>query len=719
MLSVRSTDRYFFFRLYQILFGLYLAVHYYFVLHDCIEIFSNKGTIKDSAILPGYGKLPNILFYYDSPNFVFGYVLSLLVASIFLIIDFKCRLASLYLWYGLFCLFNRNPFISNPGLPFIGWILLSFVLIPEKRRNQFKLPKEIYYGFWLITALSYTISGIHKLQCPSWIDGTALEHVLSGVLARDNSLVKFLLMSDIGLKVNTWISLFGETTFLFFGLFENLRPFYWLLILGLHIGVILTVNFTDLTLGMLIAHLYLFDLDWIRKFRMIKFNWIKPALINLSFWTVISCVVLVDPIYSFLNNLKMNSFNAFIIMGLGMIFSIVLENIYPNYQLPESKNWYIWAIGINLFQLCSSIIGSYTYEKYLSNTFVKNNDDRLKLSDYVSPFFGGVIGQILNLWIFYWWHHLRHQINFLWVYIHQFHHSPKRIETLTSFFKHPIEIVIDSIIMSIIAYPLLGLTPESSIWMAIFSAFGEYFYHMNVKTPEWIGSIFQRPESHRIHHRQNARINCPNNSDNPLWDILNNTYENCTGRFDYTGFTDENKRLDIIKGKDIIKKTKSKSKIDWRTLSYYVLIVWGTLSCTLFLFQSPYSRLPMISMASPLPLVFSNYNGVETFSTEYVAKLEYSNCTKIVKLDRDIYKNLGGCYNKRNIYGAVFSYGPLFDENRKELINMRNSILNYAVCEPGLIIQEMGLGEPKNITIYTTSKTKGSKMDIWIMNVFC
>lgn len=31
----------------------------------------------------------------------------------------------------------------------------------------------------------------------------------------------------------------------------------------------------------------------------------------------------------------------------------------------------------------------------------------------------------------------------------------------------------------------------------------ELIYHWNINTPYWLGFIFQRPESHRIHHQEN------------------------------------------------------------------------------------------------------------------------------------------------------------------------------------------------------------------------
>ena len=67
------------------------------------------------------------------------------------------------------------------------------------------------------------------------------------------------------------------------------------------------------------------------------------------------------------------------------------------------------------------------------------------------------------------------------------------------------------------------------------------------------------------------------------------------------------------------------------------------------------------------------------------------------KLDSNKYNLLGGAYNRRNIYGAVFSHGPFFDT--KKLITIRQGILKYAVCDPGSIVHEFGLsGKIKSFT---------------------
>jgi sterol desaturase/sphingolipid hydroxylase (fatty acid hydroxylase superfamily) len=137
---------------------------------------------------------------------------------------------------------------------------------------------------------------------------------------------------------------------------------------------------------------------------------------------------------------------------------------------------------------------------------------------------GGLITYFILTFVYYWWHRWRHDINFLWLTMHQVHHSPQRIETITSFFKHPLEIVANSLITGAVTYVLLGMPVEAAAWSMVFQAWGEFFYHMNIKTPRWVGYFFQRPEMHRIHHERGKHYS--NFSDLPIWDMMFGTYKN-------------------------------------------------------------------------------------------------------------------------------------------------------------------------------------------------
>jgi len=101
----------------------------------------------------------------------------------------------------------------------------------------------------------------------------------------------------------------------------------------------------------------------------------------------------------------------------------------------------------------------------------------------------------------------------------------------------------DSILVAWIHYTVLGLSEDAMTYTAAFSCMGEFFYHMNIRTPEWLGYLIQRPESHRIHHLRDSQYLSRNYSDLPLWDMLFGTFENPPANTDWSklkfGFPEE------------------------------------------------------------------------------------------------------------------------------------------------------------------------------------
>lgn len=258
-------------RIFQFFFGFYLTCHFFQLIFHVEQLFSRHGMIADPKWNPTYGYFPNFIHLIDHSTLLLQFYLITLtcLAILFAFRLFSPRLISLFLWYGWASLLNRNVLISNPGIPYVGLLLLAFALITFEQGKDQKLQLDsqvfpwLYWGGWTLYALGYTISGLHKLQSPSWIDGTALKHVLQSPLSRDNFLCHFLLETHpIVLEASTWMSLIAEITFLPLGLFYHTRRFYWVAFLSLHLGVLMVVNFTDLTLGILVMHFFLFDPRW-------------------------------------------------------------------------------------------------------------------------------------------------------------------------------------------------------------------------------------------------------------------------------------------------------------------------------------------------------------------------------------------------------------------------------------------------------------------------
>ena len=261
------------FAIFRILFGLYLAIHFFDLIPYAAEIWSGSGNIPKPEILPTYGVFPNVLFWFTAPIFAKGFLGFLCLVSIFFMVGFWRRTSALVLWYGWACLLGRNPFIANPGIPFIGLLLLSCAIIPvgealsvstSKASEPWHMPFGIFQGVWCIMALGYTISGLHKCMSPSWVDGTAIIHLLNNPLGRDDILrTQLLSMPEILLRWNTWGVLALEILFAPLCLFSFTRKWTWLAMIGMHLGIVSLVNFADLTIGVLMVHLFTFDERWL------------------------------------------------------------------------------------------------------------------------------------------------------------------------------------------------------------------------------------------------------------------------------------------------------------------------------------------------------------------------------------------------------------------------------------------------------------------------
>lgn len=206
----------------------------------------------------------------------------------------------------------------------------------------------------------------------------------------------------------------------------------------------------------------------------------------------------------------------FILMVFALCF--VLERIYPGWRLPTVPSWTIRVLALNLVQLGVVVLAGFTWEIWFTQRSV------FHLSQHVSAAVGGLIAYLIATFVFYWWHRLRHENGFLWRTFHQIHHSPQRIEVITSFYKHPLEMTVNSIMGGLLVYALLGLSPAAGAVYTLCTALGEFFYHTSVRTPRWVGYVFQRPEMHRIHHQFGRHKN--NYGDIVFWDMMFGTYEN-------------------------------------------------------------------------------------------------------------------------------------------------------------------------------------------------
>ena len=263
--------------LYRAVFGGYLFVHYCGLVAWGPELFSSAGVLPNPWISPLARLFPNILVVWDSPGFV-QFVLILAAAmSVLFAIGLWDRVAAVTLWYVSTCLVDRNPLITNPALPFLGWLLLAHALLPKTPYLSLSVrDREDAAVRWRMP--------LGTLRCGLAIDGFGLylqraEQAWQSLMDRrkcsrshprrvrwqDLALLRdALLHVPAGfLRCVSWSALALEIGFAPLSLVRRARPWIWSGMCALHLSLFMLVAFPDLTAGMLIVHLFTFDPSWI------------------------------------------------------------------------------------------------------------------------------------------------------------------------------------------------------------------------------------------------------------------------------------------------------------------------------------------------------------------------------------------------------------------------------------------------------------------------
>ena len=128
----------------------------------------------------------------------------------------------------------------------------------------------------------------------------------------------------------------------------------------------------------------------------------------------------------------------------------------------------------------------------------------------------------------------------------------------------------------------------------------------------------------------------------------------------------------------------------------------------------------LVSTAAPLPLVFSAHDGLETFAQTYAITLHWTKTstprTKRIELDAPMYSKTEGSYNRRNIYGAIFSHGPIIA--RKSGVELINAVLSYGLCTPGTLLREFDL-DPNPTYFEVESRPYDPHQKLWKHTVRC
>jgi sterol desaturase/sphingolipid hydroxylase (fatty acid hydroxylase superfamily) len=225
---------------------------------------------------------------------------------------------------------------------------------------------------------------------------------------------------------------------------------------------------------------------------------------------------------------------------------MLVERFHPGRSVPKVRGWWARALLLNGAQALLMFLAGRWWDSW----FAAHRPWSWSLSG-MGPVAGALVGYVLHSFVYYWWHRWRHEVSFLWKWVHQVHHSPQRIEIITSFYKHPLEILLNSLLSSVVLYGAFGMTPEQVLGTMVLSGLAELWYHWNVRTAPWLGYIIQRPENHCVHHQEG--LHAYNYGDLPVFDMVFGTWKNPSTWQGACGFGGEQEQrlAEMLAGVDI------------------------------------------------------------------------------------------------------------------------------------------------------------------------
>lgn len=191
-------------------------------------------------------------------------LLAMMALSLLLASGQLRRWVALALW-GLWAVhLAMVPSSYNVSVPWVGWLLLAVALC-SPTAQAWQLPKGMAASSWLVAAVFYAVAGFGKLTSPAWLQGDAITYLLQHPLARQHFVTAALLkLPTTLLTAINWGVLLSEMAFAPLCCFHLGRQCAWWMMTLLHLGLLCCLNFTQLSLAMLLVQFWLWLVLWQR-----------------------------------------------------------------------------------------------------------------------------------------------------------------------------------------------------------------------------------------------------------------------------------------------------------------------------------------------------------------------------------------------------------------------------------------------------------------------
>ena len=171
---------------------------------------------------------------------------------------------------------------------------------------------------------------------------------------------------------------------------------------------------------------------------------------------------------------------------------LLLERLRPARHFPVHATWFIHWCGLTLF---SAIWLTGLVAVWLEIPPVWH------VLTGMATWQAALLMYVVYSFVAYWYHRVRHSSRLLWHYVHYMHHAPTHMDVRVTFWRHPLEMLIDSLVVLTVG-KLLGASVGAFLGVLLIESILEMFHHSNLHTPRWLrklGYIVQLPEQHLVH----------------------------------------------------------------------------------------------------------------------------------------------------------------------------------------------------------------------------
>jgi len=208
-----------------------------------------------------------------------------------------------------------------------------------------------------------------------------------------------------------------------------------------------------------------------------------------------------------------------ILMIASFVLFLVVERLRPGRAQPRVRRWLakgilfffvVGAVNAAIPALAAAALGDFTILRLAS----------------IGTFGGVVVFLLASDLLGYWIHRGLHTSERVWRWTHQMHHSAERLDMAGSTYFHPFDLVLQQALPTVVLTVLFGISPLAAAIGGFLGYLLGVTPHLNMRTPAWLGYVFQRPEMHAVHHQRG--VHAYNYGVLALSDLLFGTWRNPT-----------------------------------------------------------------------------------------------------------------------------------------------------------------------------------------------